>query len=129
MGEIDSFLLFIPLKHRKIDDPAELEAILGNKSELFANLRPRRAGKFDEILRLARNEEDGVADTELELVGELLRALRPDILGQRTGAAFLPFTPEDIAKARLALSLSPGIHAIAEGSIAAFRGRNCPYLG
>ena len=80
VGEVDLLLFLVPLVHREIDDPAELEAVLGDQPKLFADLRARRAGEFDEILRLAGDEEHGVADAELELIGDLLRAFRPDFL-------------------------------------------------
>ena len=127
MREVDFLLLLVPFVHREIDDPAELEAVLGDQAEFLADLGARGAGEFDEILRLAGDEEAGVADAELELIGDLLGALRPDVLGERAGAALLAFAPEDVAEAGLALALRPGIHAVAEGAVAALRRRNRPH--
>ena len=79
-----------------------------------------------EILRLAGDEETGVADLEAELIGDLLGALRPDVLGERARAALLAFAPEDVAEARLAFALRPGIHAVGESAVAAGRRRNGP---
>ena len=60
--EVDFLLLLVPFVHREIDDPAELEAVLGDQAELLADLGARRAGELDEILRLAGDKEAGVAD-------------------------------------------------------------------
>ena len=125
--EVDLLLLLVPFVHREIDDPAELEAVLGDQAELFADLGARGTGELDEVLRLAGDEEAGVADAEPQLIGDLLGALRPDVLGERTGAALLAFAPEDVAEARLAFALRPGIHAVAEGAVAAFRRRDRPH--
>ena len=105
--EVDLLLLLVPFVHREIDDPAELEAVLLDQVELLADLGARRAREFHEVLRLAGDEEHGVADAKPELIGNLLGALRPDILGERARAALLAFAPEDVAKPRLALALRP----------------------
>ena len=52
----------------------------------------------------------------------------PDVLGERAGAALLALAPEDVAEARLALALRPGIHAVAEGAVAAGRRGDRPHL-
>ena len=69
-----------------------------------------RAGpaNFTNSLRLAGDEEHRVADAEPELIGDLLGALRADVLGERAGAALLALAPEDVAEPRLALALRPG---------------------
>ena len=54
-----------------------------------------------------------------ELLARSLRCARPDILGDRAGAALLALAPEDVAEARLALALRPRVHAVAEGAVAA----------
>ena len=56
-----------------------------------------------------------------KLIGDLLGALRPDVLGERARAALLALAPEDVAEPRLALVLRPGVHAVAEGAVAALR--------
>ena len=48
-------------------------------------------------------------------------------LAERPGAALLAFAPEDIAEAGLALALRPGIHAVAEGAVAALRRGDRPH--
>ena len=78
--------------------------------------------------RVAGDEEHRVADVEIELLADRGRALRPDILGDRSGAAFLSVAEEDVAEARLALLLRPVVHAVAEGAVAAARRRDRPHL-
>ena len=117
--EVDLLLFLVPFEHREIDDPAEIETILGDQVQLLADLGARGAGELDELLRLAGDEEHGVADLEAELIGDLLGALRADVLGERACAALLALAPEDVAEARLALALRPGIHAVAERAVAA----------
>ena len=56
---------------------------LAIRSKLLADLGARGAGELHEVLRLAGDEEHRVADAELELLGDLLGALRPDVLGER----------------------------------------------
>ena len=75
----------------------------------------------------AADEEHGVAVAEAELVADRLGALRADVLGDRAGA-FAVVAEEDVAEARLALALRPGIHAVAEGAVAAGRRRDRPDL-
>src|SRR3954462_9909709 len=81
MREVDLLLLLVPLEHREIDDPAELEAVLLNEVEVLADLGTRGAGEFYEIGRIAGNEEHRVACLEAELRAKLFGALRPDIVG------------------------------------------------
>src|SRR5450759_2166705 len=104
MGEVDFLLFLVPFVHREIDNPAEFEAVLGDEAELFANLDACTACEFDEILRLAGDEEAGVAHGKLHLIGDLLGALRPDVLRQGTGATLLALAPEDVTEAGLALA-------------------------
>ena len=75
VGEVDLLLLLIPLVHRKIDDPAELEPVLIDQAKFVANFCPRRAGKFDKILRLAGDKEYCIAVFQAELRAELFGAL------------------------------------------------------
>src|SRR6185437_8353179 len=112
--EVDFLFFLVPLVHREIDDPAQIETTLGDPAELRADFGARGAGEFDKILRLAGDKEAGIADLETELIGDLLGALGPDVLGERPCAALLAFAPEDVAETRLALTLRPGIHAVAE---------------
>ena len=77
---------------------------------------------------LPATKKHGVADAELELVGDLFGAFRPDVLGEWAGTAFFALAPEDIAETGLTLALRPGIHAVAKRAIAAFRRRDSPDL-
>ena len=52
--------LVVPLVHRKVDDPAQLEAILVDQIELFADAVAGVAGELGEVLRTAGGEENGV---------------------------------------------------------------------
>ena len=128
VGEVDLLLLLVPFVHREVDDPAEVEAVLGDEAQLLADLGARRPRELHELLRLAGDEEHRVADAEAELIGDLLGPLRPDVLGERPGAALLALAPEDVAEPRLALVLRPGVHAVAEGAVAALRRRDRPDL-
>src|SRR5690606_23936959 len=65
------------------------------------------------------HEEAGVAHFQAELIADSARSFRTDVLGDRAGTAFLALAPEDVTKARLALALRPGVHAVAEGAAAA----------
>ena len=107
VGEVDLLLLLVPLVHREVDDPAELEAVLVDEVEFLADLGARGTGELHELVRPAGDEERRVADAEAELVRDLLGALRPDVARERTSAALFAFTPEDVAEARLALALRP----------------------
>ena len=87
MREVDLLVFLVPFVHREIDDPTELEAVLGDEAEFLADFAARGSGELDEILRLAGDEETGIADAKLELIGNLFGALRPDVLGERSGTA------------------------------------------
>ena len=77
--------------------------------------------------RHAADEEDGVAVAELQPLADRLGALRADVLGDRAGALAV-VAEEDVAEARLPLALRPGVHAVAEGAVAAGRRRDRPDL-
>ena len=47
--EVDLLVFLVPFIHRKVDDPAQFEAVLGRRAKLFANLGARRSGEFDEL--------------------------------------------------------------------------------
>src|SRR6185369_139009 len=76
------------------------------------------------------HEEHCVPFAQAKLGADRLGPLRPDVLGDwpRTleDVAFL--APEHVGKARLALTLGPGIHPVAKGAAAAGLGRNGPDL-
>ena len=125
--EVDLLLLLVPLVHREIDDPAEGELVLVDEPEVAADLLARGAGKGGELRRHAADEEDGVAVPEAELLADRVGALGADVLGDRPGALAV-VAEEDVAEAGLALALRPGVHAVAEGAVAAGRRRNRPDL-
>src|SRR5690606_22265866 len=79
--------------------------------------------------RIAGGEEAGVAGLEAELQADRLGALLADILGDGAGAfdTVALLAPEDVAEARLAFALRPGIHPVAEGARAAGRRGNRPH--
>ena len=80
MREVDLLLFLVPFEHREIDDPAELEAVLVDQVEIFADLGARRPGELHEIRRLAGDEEHGVAGLQPKLRANLLGALRSDVV-------------------------------------------------
>src|SRR5262249_45975047 len=124
-GEVDLLLFLVPFVHREVDDPAELEAVLVDESEIGTNLGARRPRELDEILGLAGDEEHGVADAKAELLAHRLRALRPEVA---RGPALLAVAPEDVAEARLTLALRPRIHPIAERAVAPALRRDRPHF-
>ena len=128
MREVDLLVFFVPLIHREIDDPAELETVLGGEVQFLAHLVPRLTGELVELFRATRDEEAGIAHAEAQLGADGIRALRPDILGDGASAALLALAPEDIAEAWLALRLGKGVHAVAEGAGTALRCRDGPDL-
>src|SRR5262249_37155619 len=73
-------------------------------------------------------EEHRIADGEAKLLANPFTALDADILRERPRAALLALAPEDVAKPRLTFALRPGIHAVAEGAIAALGRRYRPHL-
>ena len=46
VGEVDLLLLLVPLEHREVDDPAELEPVLVDQLELLPHLCPREARRI-----------------------------------------------------------------------------------
>ena len=114
VGEVDLLLLLVPLVHRKVDDPAELELVLIDQIQLAADLGARLAGELVELGRIAGGEERRVAHLEAHLLPDGACPLGTDILGNRPGATFLALAPENVAEARLAFRDCPGVHAVAE---------------
>ena len=109
MREIDASRIFVQLEHRIVDDPAEIEAVLGDQVQVLADLGPRRRGEGCKFARHTGHEEHGVAVVQPERRLERRRAVFADVLGDWSR----PFAvaEEDIAQARLALDLRPGVHA------------------
>ena len=65
--EVDLLFLVVPFIHREVDDPAELEAVLGDHLQVLAGLGAGGAGELGELFRHAADEEDRVAVFEPEL--------------------------------------------------------------
>src|SRR5882724_6571130 len=60
MREVDLLLLLVPFVHRKVDNPTELEPVLGDEIELLAHLVACRTRELDERRRIAGYEEASV---------------------------------------------------------------------
>src|ERR1700728_2643078 len=116
VGEVDFFLLFIPLVHWKVDNPAQFKTIFVDQAEVFGNLRPRQAGEFEKSLRLAGNKEHSIAVAQSQLSSQLLSSLWTKIVGDRTSPhdGGIVGGKKNIAEPRLALTLRPRIHPVAE---------------
>src|SRR5690606_29061220 len=116
--EIDLLLVLVPLVEREIDDPGQLEAVTVDEVELLAGARARRAREGYEFLGVTGHKEAGIAVAQAKLSADRLRAFRTDILGDRTGTfeRTALVAPENIAEARLPLTLRPGVHAVAESA-------------
>ena len=140
--EVELLLLLVPLEHRKIDDPAELEPAFVDELELLPDFRAREAGEFGEFFRIAGDEKRRVARFEAERRPDRLGALRADVVGERPTRAHTrrvwvsrerrlvlgAVEEQDIAEPRLAFALRPGIHPVGEGALAAAGSRNAPRL-
>src|SRR4029450_13812638 len=111
--------------------PAQFETLAVDEVQFLAGACARGAREGDELLRVAGNEEGGVAIGKAKLLTDRLGALLTNVLGQWTGAfklvAFL--APEDVTQPRLALTVRPGVHAVAKGAAAAGLCRNAPHFG
>ena len=116
MREVDLLVFLVPLIHREVDDPAELEAVLRREVQFLADPVARIAGELVELLRPAGDEEAGIAHAQAQMGADGIGALGPDVLGDGASSTLLAFAPEDVAEARLALRLRVGVHAVAEGA-------------
>src|SRR5690348_3481621 len=125
--EVDLLVFLVVLIHREVDDPGELEPVLVDQVQFLAEFGPRKAGKLPEFVGLAGNEERRVAFLQTELLTDRSGTFRPDVVRKRAGS-LAAFAPEDVAEARLALALRPGVHAVGERAAAAALGRNRPHL-
>src|SRR6185437_11049151 len=111
--------------------PAELETILDDQVEFFADLGARRAGKPEKGLRLAGDKEHRVAVFEAELRAQHFGLIRTEVAGNRTAADDTAAVSgkNDVTEPWLALALRPGIHAVAERARAAAGRRDSPHFG
>src|SRR5262249_61052730 len=87
VGEVYSLLLLVPFIHREIDDPAELEAVLGNQVEFCADSAARGARKLGGGRRLVGGKEHAIARTQSSLGADSLLNVRRHEFSNR------PFTP------------------------------------
>jgi hypothetical protein len=118
--EVDLLGVLIIFEHRKVDDPAEIEAVFVDEAELFGDAGAGEAGELGGLRLLAGGEEDAVVRAEAELGDELARCLLAMVLGDRAAelAAFL----RDVAEARIAFAARPFVHLVEE--FAALLGRD-----
>src|SRR5262249_48364658 len=86
MGEVDLLLLLVPLVHREVDDPAELEAVPGDEVQLLAEPGPRRAGNLGGIGLLAGGEKQNVARPQPGLLRHLEQNLVRHKFGDRSAS-------------------------------------------
>ncbi len=119
VGEIDLLVFLAPFEEREVDDPARARSGRGRRGS--APRRPRCGLRRQTCRtwpgrrrRRSRRRPSSRPSWRADRVGALLA----DVLGKRAGACelavFLP--PEDVAEARLAWLLRPGVHAVAEGA-------------
>src|SRR5262249_1967588 len=94
--EVDSLLLLVPFVHGKIDDPAEVEAVLVDQPELLADLRPRGAREPGRGRRLVGGKEQAVARPDASLGAKRLLNVCRHEFGDPTFA--LIALPHDISE-------------------------------
>ncbi|CUX13362.1 conserved hypothetical protein [Agrobacterium genomosp. 5 str. CFBP 6626] len=130
VGKVDLLFFLVIFEEGEIDDPAHFETVAIDQVQLVGGTGARLTGELVELRGITGNEEAGVARLEAELLAQRLGAFFADVLGERTGTADLAvlFLPEDVAEARLALALRPGVHAIAESARTTGLGRDRPDL-
>src|SRR5271166_1137478 len=73
--KVDSFLLLVPLVHREVDDPAELQHVLVRDAEVIADADARRARELGSLVHLVAGQKDRVARLQAYLVNECLLSL------------------------------------------------------
>jgi hypothetical protein len=69
--EVDLLGVLIIFEHRKVDDPAEIEAVFVDEAELFGDAGAGEAGELGGLRLLAGGEEDAVVRAEAELGDQL----------------------------------------------------------
>src|SRR5690606_25149475 len=128
--EVDLLLFLVPLEHGEVHDPAELEDALFHKAKLGADTRARQTGKACKLRRHAGHEEDGITFLKTKLGTDRLGPFRSDVLCHwpRPFEAATSFAEEDITEARRPRALRPGVHPVAEGTVAAGGCRDRPDL-
>jgi hypothetical protein len=72
---------FIPLIHREINDPTELERVLLNQSQLRSNPCPHQSSKLRGSRRLVASKKHPIVRPKPHLGHQLRNTLRSEILG------------------------------------------------
>ena len=128
MAEVDLLLVLVPLEHRKIDDPAELELLRIHQAKLRPHPCAGETCELVEGVRLTGGEEHRVADLQVHLLTEGFGPFRAKVLGDGPCAALLAFPPKDVGEAGLTFALGPVVHPITESPRSASRRRDGPDL-
>ena len=84
MREVDLLFVLVPFVLREVDDPAEFEAAFIDQFEFPPDLIACKAGKLVEFIRVASCEEAGVAVLQADLRLNCSRAVRADVVCDRT---------------------------------------------
>ena len=116
--KVDFLFVLIPLIHREIDDPAELEDVFLREAELVADLEPRRPGEFGGFFFLVASEEHRVAGVEAGLFRDFRLHFGGEKFGDGTFAekAAVCALKNDIPKPRGAFALCPIIELVEKGA-------------
>ena len=88
MREVDLLLFLIEFVHREVNDPAEMEIVVGRgfEIELIADANPGGAREFCRGVGLAGREEDSISGLCARCLGDALLDWFGDELGNRTFA-------------------------------------------
>ena len=130
MAEVELAGVRILLVHREVDDPAEVEPVLGRQPELAPDDVARLARHRLELRRQPAEEEHRVALAQAHLRRIASVRSGPSALATGPAASMPPSgAPEDVAHPRQPLALGVGVHPVAEGAAAAARRRDRADLG
>ena len=83
MGEVDFLIIFVPLIHRVIHDPAEFKRAFGDEVEIGRDFVPRRTRELISIALFTRREEDAVTSLKAHFVEERFEEFRLKVLKRR----------------------------------------------
>ena len=121
--EYHSLLDFIPLVHREIYNPTELERVLLNQSQLRSNPCPDQPSKLRCSRRLVACKKHPVVRSKPHLGHQLRDAIRPEILRDPATLATLEI---DVSQSRITLIPRPLVGGIkkATRSCSSPRSRN-----
>src|SRR4029079_5513593 len=114
--EVDALFFLVPLVEREVDAPRQSELVLLDETQLLDNAVAREPCEFVKVRRISGREKHRIAVLQSKLSFDGARSFGADVFGDGPRTAFLTFTPENIADARLALALRPRIHAVTEGA-------------